>query len=77
MQTPLEVCLQRIRQRQEASGKVREIKQDLVADKVKAVAATRTKALVAGFTVYDLPFNQEHAALLDIMSGGGSQYRAS
>lgn len=55
LDTPVEVCLDRIRQRQIAGGKVRDIKEDLVRDKVKAVAATRRKALEAGHLVYDLP----------------------
>lgn len=76
LDTPLEECLARIRMRQEASGKVREIKEDLVADKVKSIAATRLKALRDGRVVYDLPMDGAHGALLSIMLGQGEHYRA-
>lgn len=52
---PLEVCLERIRERQRAAGGEKPIKEALVADKIKAVSATRLKALEAGHLVYDLP----------------------
>lgn len=52
---PLEVCLERIRERQRAAGGEKPIKEELVADKIKAVSATRLKALEAGHLVYDLP----------------------
>lgn len=77
LQTPLEVCLERIRKRQEASGKVREIKTDLVADKVRAITATRERAIRDGRLVYDLPFGDELAALTDIMTGEGEHHRVS
>lgn len=65
--TPLEVCLERIRARQAAAGKVRDIKTELVADKVKAVCATRSKALAALHTVYDLPEVNPAGALRQII----------
>jgi hypothetical protein len=68
LDTPLEVCLDRIRKRQEAAGKVRDIKTELVADKVKAIAATRLKALAAGQLVYDLPHMAAEKALQDLMT---------
>lgn len=52
---PLEVCLERIRERQRAAGGEKPIKEDLVADKIKAVKATREKALASRHIVYDLP----------------------
>jgi predicted ABC-type ATPase len=52
---PLEVCLERIRERQRAAGGEKPIKEELVADKIKAVKATREKALEARHIVYDLP----------------------
>lgn len=76
LDTPLELCLDRIRGRQEAAGKVRDIKTELVADKIRAIAATREKALAAGHLVYDLPHAKAQAALLDIMQGIGESYRA-
>ena len=83
LDTPLEVCLERIRKRQEAAGKVRDIKTELVADKVKAIAATRQKAIDAGALVYDLPYQQAEEVLQLIMTDGPGclqtareQYRA-
>lgn len=55
LNTPLEVCLQRIRGRQRAAGKVRDIKEDLVADKIRSIAATRPKFEAAGFRTVTLP----------------------
>jgi len=71
LDTPLEVCLERIRKRQEAAGKVREIKTELVADKVRAIAATREKALAAGALVYDLPHNNAYDALYGVIGDVG------
>lgn len=51
----LETCLTRIRERQRAAGGEKPIKEELVADKIKAVNATRLRALEAGHIVYDLP----------------------
>lgn len=69
LDTPLEVCLARIRERQEKAGKVRDIKEDLVADKIKAIAATRAKAIAAGHVVYDLPHEYAQVVLSQIMLG--------
>lgn len=69
LNTPLEVCLERIRKRQEAAGKVRDIKVELVRDKIKAINATRDKALAAGHLVYDLPWEEPIAPLTAIMTG--------
>lgn len=66
LHVPLEVCLGRIRKRQQVAGGEREIKKELVADKIKAILSTRTKAISAGFNVFDLPYGGEAAALLDI-----------
>ncbi len=68
LDTPLEVCLQRIRGRQEAAGKVRPIKEDLVADKIKAISATRRRAMEAGHTVYDLPWDNPGIAFRSILT---------
>lgn len=76
LHTPLELCLQRIRQRQEASGKVREIKKELVADKVKAIFATRQKALTDGRLVLDLPPGGEIEAMKLILAGEWNRFRA-
>lgn len=67
LDTPLEVCMERIKQRQEAAGSDKPIKWELVADKFRAIAATREKALAAGFTVHDIPHNDAVAALSRIM----------
>nr|QIG67110.1 P-loop NTPase domain-containing protein [Rhizobium phage RHph_TM26] len=58
LDTPLDVCLARIKERQERAGKVRDIKEDLVADKVKAIDATRAKFDAAGISTYTL-FSRE------------------
>lgn len=76
MTTSIELCLQRIKFRQEKAGKVREIKEDLVRDKARAIAATRLKALAWGHIVYDLPEVDPEVALSDIMVGLGDKYRA-
>lgn len=68
LDTPLEVCLERIRKRQEAAGRVRDIKTVLVADKIKAIAATRRRALEAGALVYDLPFENAEEVLKAIIA---------
>lgn len=55
LDTPLELCLERIRQRQRASGRgEREIKQELVESKVRAIAATRPKFEEAGIRTITL-----------------------
>lgn len=55
LDTPLEVCLERIKARQKASGRAeREIKTDLVADKIKAINATRAKFEAAGIRTVSL-----------------------
>jgi predicted ABC-type ATPase len=76
LQTPLDVCLERIRARQEAAGKVRDIKVELVESKVRAIAATRAKALHEGHLVYDLPFGGETEALAAIVARDGEAFRA-
>jgi thymidylate kinase len=49
LDTPLELCLERIRERQRATDRgEREIKEDLVADKIKSIKATRSKMEFAG-----------------------------
>lgn len=68
LDTPVEVCLERIKKRQEAAGKVRPINEQLVRDKVKAIAATRLRALAAGALVYDLPWRSAEEALRAIMT---------
>lgn len=52
---PLEVCLQRIRERQERAGKVREIKANLVEAKIKAINATNRRFRERGIPTYLLP----------------------
>lgn len=76
LDTPLEVCLERIRGRQEAAGKVRDIKTELVADKIKAIKATRTRAMAAGHDVYDLPYEDAAPVLAAIMTDGPARFNA-
>lgn len=68
LDTPVEVCLARIRERQERAGKVRDIKEELVRNKVKAIEATRDKALAAGHLVYHLDHRHAAEDLVAIMS---------
>jgi predicted ABC-type ATPase len=67
LDTPLEVCLQRIRERQRAAGKERQIKEELVCNKILAVRATKRRALEAGHLVYDLPYLIADTALFAII----------
>lgn len=62
LDTPVDVCLQRIRERQARAGKVREIKEDQVRDKVRAINATRAKFDAAGIRTIDLPHQGTLAA---------------
>ena len=54
----------------------KKIKEELVKSKVNAIAATRKKAIAAGFLVYDLPLFAPEGAVADILLGMGDQYRA-
>lgn len=64
LDTPLEVCLERIRARQiAAKGEAREIKKDQVADKIKAIQATKERFNKAGFLTATLRHDQAEADL--------------
>lgn len=77
LSTPLEICRQRIKARQEAAGRVNKvINWDLVDGKYAQVVANRLKALEMGEVVYDLPFLGEVEAVIDIMRGRGENHRA-
>ena len=55
LDTPLELCLERIIARQiAAKGEAREIKTDLVANKIKAIEATRARFKAAGILTVTL-----------------------
>lgn len=69
MDTPVEVCLARIRERQERAGKVREIKEDLVHDKVKSIAATRSKFKALDIPTYTVPHMDGPDFLRRLMRG--------
>lgn len=57
LDTPLEVCLERIRQRQiAAKGEAREIKSEQVADKIRAIEATRKRFDEAGFKTISVSY---------------------
>jgi len=77
MSTPVDVCLMRITERQIKAGRIRDINEQLVRDKVRAVAATRERALAAGHAVFDLPFGLERVALTGIMRGDMESYRGN
>lgn len=65
LDTPLELCLDRIRARQiAAKGEAREIKKDLVENKIKSINATRDKFRAAGIDTVTL---RHETALTDLM----------
>ncbi|UQS95120.1 nucleoside triphosphate hydrolase [Pseudanabaena phage Pam3] len=65
LDTPLEVCLERITARQiAAKGEAREIKTDQVADKIRAINATRKRFDAAGFTTILLDHTRPAADLI-------------
>lgn len=65
LDTPLEVCLQRITARQiAATGEAREIKTDQVADKIKAIEATKARFDKAGFQTIWVDHTRPTAALV-------------
>ena len=66
LDTPLELCLERIRERQRATDRgEREIKEDLVADKIKSIKATRSKMEFAGIPTVLLRHDQAVEDLWD------------
>lgn len=67
--TPLDVCIDRIKQRQALAGSEKPIKWELVEDKFRAIKSTREKALAAGCVVYDIPHATAETALRGIMTG--------
>lgn len=65
LDTPLELCLDRIRARQiAAKGEAREIKRDLVENKIKSINATREKFKAAGIDTVTL---RHETALSDLL----------
>ena len=76
LNTPLEVCKERIKMRQEAAGKKdKVINWQLVEDKFNSVRGNRDIALSHGEVVYDLPYLKEVEAVIDIMMGKGDEHR--
>lgn len=70
LDTPLELCLERITARQiAAKGEAREIKVDLVKDKIKAINATRAKFDAAGIRTVSLRHDNAHADLMEAIRG--------
>jgi thymidylate kinase len=72
LDTPLELCLERIRGRQEAAGKVREIKIDLVKDKIKAINATRAKMQAAGIATVLLRHDRAQEDIMNTLAEIGA-----
>lgn len=69
LDTPLELCLERITARQVAAkGEAREIKTDLVRDKIKAINATRAKFDAAGIRTVSLRFDRALEDLLEAIN---------
>ena len=59
LDTPLEMCLARVRQRNGGA----DFKEEMVEDKFRSILSTRNKALAAGFRVVDLDHKDAHAQL--------------
>lgn len=69
LDTPVELCLERITARQiAAKGTAREIKVDQVRDKVRAITATRDKFDAAGIRTVTLRHDSAQADLLSALS---------
>lgn len=65
LDTPLELCLERITARQiAAKGEAREIKTDQVAAKIKAINATRARFNDAGIPTWTLRHDHAHEDLM-------------
>jgi len=72
LDTPLELCLERIRERQRATDRgEREIKVELVRDKIKAIAATRAKMEAAGIATVLLRHDRAEQDLRDTLAEMG------
>lgn len=70
LDTPLELCLERITARQiAAKGEAREIKVDQVRDKIKAIAATRARFDAAGIRTVTLRHEHAEADLMEAICG--------
>jgi len=70
LDTPLELCLERITARQiAAKGEAREIKVDQVRDKVRAIEATRAKFDAAGIRTVTLRHDAAQADLMEVLRG--------
>lgn len=67
MDTPVELCLQRIRERQERAGKVRDIKVEQVREKVDSIARTRAKFEAAGISTVLLDHTRAEEQLRQIV----------
>lgn len=59
LHTPVKQCLERIRMRQKANGKMKPINMGLVEQKHATISRIRTKAIEAGEPILDLPQGQE------------------
>jgi hypothetical protein len=69
LDTPLELCLERITARQiAAKGEARDIKVDLVRDKIKAIEATRSKFDRAGIRTITLHHETAYADLMEAIN---------
>lgn len=70
LDTPLELCLERITARQiAAKGEAREIKVDQVRDKIKAITATRARFDAAGIRTVTLRHEHAEADLMEAIRG--------
>lgn len=70
LDTPLELCLERITARQiAAKGEAREIKVDQVRDKIKAITATRARFDAAGIRTVTLRHERPFEDILEVLRG--------
>lgn len=69
LDTPLELCLERIRERQRASARgERPIKEELVRDKVKAIAATRARFDAVGIPTFTIDHTDPVSSVREIIA---------
>lgn len=72
LDTDVETCLANIKARQKAADKVRDIKEDLVRDKVTAIERTRNKFQLAGVPTTTLNYGQAEQQLRELLQKGKS-----
>jgi hypothetical protein len=67
LDTPIDVCIERIKQRRKAAGNDKPLNEDNTRKRMKPIAALRTKLLIKGASVVDLAYDDrpgEHLLML-------------